>query len=419
MAVMKGKLLALAWMMPPLVFPRSLQVSRTLKALGEMGWDTTVVTIVPEAEPLASVDHELARFYAGAYRKIIVETREEVEPSPWWIRVWRRINRVQDITVRNWKRRAGRILRAEIKAGQYDALITFAQPWVDHVVGVRIKRKYPAMPWIAHFSDPWVDSPYAHFATPEARDIAMRQEREIIELADTVIFVNQYTADLVMAKYPPAWRAKVHLVAHGFDDGLLPLVSQASRDNNCMKVVHTGNFYGHRSPEFILHAIRQLLVDADVRDHLRVDFIGHVEERFVAAASEMGLDGVVCFSGKADYLQSLAAAKNADLLLLVDAPAEKNVFLPSKIVDYFLLRRPILGITPASGPSANVLHDLGCPVVEPEDVTAISKALGEAFRRWQAGLQPQGMPMQENLEAFEIRQTTRDFERAVCAALKR
>jgi len=419
MDAMKGNVLALAWVMPPLVFPRSLQVSRTMKALGQAGWRSSVVTVLPEAEQFATQDEKLASYYAGCYRLITVDPREDVQPSPSWLRIMRKMHPCEDVKSDNWIRRAAAALRKEFKREKHDVLVTFAQPWNDHLAGLRIKRQFPSLPWVAHFSDPWVDSPYAHFTSDEHKRLACAQERSIIEAANAVIFVNRYTADLVMSKYPASWQAKVMLVPHGYDDGLLQLIPEKQVKAGVMRIVHTGNFYGARNPELILGAIAELIEGTDIRSRLQVEFVGNVDEQFSSAVSNMGLDEVVVFSGRTGYLESLSVARSADLLLLMDAPAERNVFLPSKIVDYFMLRKPILGITPATGASAEVLRKLGCPVVPPDDKAAIVNALRVAFANWSKGQLSGSLPDASEVMAFDIHQTTLAFEHAIETAIGR
>jgi hypothetical protein len=38
-------------------------------------------------------------------------------------------------------------------------MVPFGNPMTDHLVGLSLSRKY-RIPWIARFSDPWVDNPY-------------------------------------------------------------------------------------------------------------------------------------------------------------------------------------------------------------------------------------------------------------------
>ena len=420
MAGLKGRLLVLSWAMPPLVFPRSLQISRLLKALGDLGWQSIVVTLLPDAEPSALQDPELARLYAGRYGLRTIDSREAIVPSPLWLRLWRRIRQLDDVTMDNWRRRAERALRDELARNQYDALVTFAQPWVDHLVGLRTKRRYPSLPWVAHFSDPWVDSPYLRFTSEQEERLARRQERQVIETADAVVFVTQQTADLVMAKYPASWRSKSSVVGHGYDNDLLRLVEPSALTSGKFRVVHTGSLYGRRGPRVVLSAFADIVSDAAIRDQMEVEFIGYVGPEFISSTTDHGLADFVRFHGKKQYIESLQAAADADLLLLIDAPAELSVFLPSKLVDYVMLRRPILGITPPAGASAEVLGKLGCLVVPPDDVQAVAAALRAAFVRWKAGEAAAPAPDPRAAEACEIHRVAigfaRTLERAISAA---
>ena len=44
------RLLAISWEMPPLSGPRAVQVTRTLTALGELGWHSRVICFGPTSE---------------------------------------------------------------------------------------------------------------------------------------------------------------------------------------------------------------------------------------------------------------------------------------------------------------------------------------------------------------------------------
>src|SRR5919202_1568394 len=76
-----------------------------------------------------------------------------------------------------------------------DAVVTFSQPTTDHLVGLELKKIWRA-PWVAHFSDPWVDNPY--YATDAAtRDFNLAAERAVCEVADRLVFTSEETVDLV------------------------------------------------------------------------------------------------------------------------------------------------------------------------------------------------------------------------------
>lgn len=406
---MTGRLLALSYTMPPLVLPRSLQVSRLLKALDAQGWKSTVVTVLPDAEPDVLQDHVLERLYAAKYRARTIEPRETAIPSPFWLRLVRRIRGIEEFSADNWTRRAGSALRSELAREHYDVIITFAQPWIDHLVGLRVKRRYQTIPWVAHFSDPWVDSPYLHFENEEQEREARKAERQVIEVADSVVFVTKETAELVMTKYPTSWRSKVAVVPHGYDEDILGLLGNSRARSEKFRIVHTGSFYGNRGPQAVLQALTDLARDAEIRRHLSVEFVGYVGPESVPSITDHGLDDIVTFHGKRRYVESLQFAADADLLLLIDAPAERSVFLPSKIVDYLMLRRPILGITPTAGASAEFLRRLGCSVVPPDNVQAIAASLRNALERWKKGAIASPIPEPAVAKMSDIRYVAAGF----------
>lgn len=412
---MSRHLLALGWVMPPLVFPRSLQISRTLNALAERDWATTVIAIPPDAEPFASQDPRLAEFYDGSYELLYVEPREEVARSPLWLRLQRKILRTKNVRDDNWIRRATRFLNKRIEAQMPDAFVSFAQPWINHVAARQIKRRYPHLPWVAHFSDPWVDSPYFDPTTDAERDAAVRQERSIIAAADAVIFTTRETEDIVMTKYPDEWADKVRVVGHGYDSELLGLIQPRPR-SEIFTITHTGNLYEKREPFALLRALAALRAEV-TSPALQVQFVGHATQAMRDMVAQLELGDIVSLAPNVPFLDSLAIAQSADLLLVIDAPAEHSVFLPSKIVDYLALRRPILALTPPAGASARVLGGLGFPTADPVDEAGILAMLREALRRWQAGQSATTVPPAGALRRYDIRDVVADFEEAITYAM--
>ncbi len=232
-----------------------------------------------------------------------------------------------------------------------------------------------------------------------------------------MVFVTAQTADLVMAKYPSAWRRKVHVVPHGFDRDLLPQAPALVNSGGPLLLVYTGNIYaGRRDPECLFEALALLGGGARLEGRLGVAFYGNAPVETVALRDRMDLDRIVTFHGNVGYLDSLRLAGGADLLLLIDAKTDVNVFLPSKIVDYLMLRRPILGLTPAKGASAAVLKRTGNFVAPPDDAPAVAELLARLLERHEAS-EPLNSGHSTACDRFDIRETTRAFEAALTAAI--
>src|SRR5919197_138132 len=202
------RVLAVSWEMPPMYGPRATQVSRVLAELPALGWSPTTICLAPRR----GGPHWFNG--AGAEPPSLVELVRVPSPEEWTpLRAaWRVVPRLSDYPDRSrvWVPRATRAAVREADRRGVSGVITFAQPWSDHLVGLRVRR-LTRLPWVAHFSDPWADSPYA---TAHQRSIWRRMEADVVREASALVFVTPETADLTMAKYPGEWRKKVSVVPH-------------------------------------------------------------------------------------------------------------------------------------------------------------------------------------------------------------
>jgi glycosyltransferase involved in cell wall biosynthesis len=399
-----SRLIAVSWEMPPMHGPRASQVAATLAELAVRGWQPSVVCLDPKRggphwpdgaaqEPPAGVD------------MIRVPSLEDSLP-------WRAASRLAPIVrrfpddKRLWSLRAARAVADALKRQTFAGMITFAQPWSDHLAGLRV-RLHHRLPWVAHFSDPWIDSPYLRGPAWLER-IWRRMESDVIAQADAVVFVTEETADLVMRKYPDAWRRKVCVVPHGFDPRTAADGSSGARRAGPLRIVYTGRFYrGVRTPSALFAALAALNRVEPLAGQLEVVCIGpHVLE-YQSEVASLGIAPIVRLEGRRPKRDADLAAADADVLLVIDACTDgPSVFLPSKLVDYLPFGKPLLGLTPAQGATARLLDRLGCMHVPPGDVAAISSAVASLLAQWRARALQVSDTFHAVAAEFDIRRTT-------------
>lgn len=400
------RLLAVSWEMPPMYGPRAAQVAATLAELGARGWRSTVVCLDPRRGGPHWPDGVAAPPLEG------VQLRRVASPEEWL--AWRVAARVAPILRQFpdnqwvWTARAVAAARRALSEQPHDGLITFAQPWSDHLIGLRARRG-ARMPWVAHFSDPWVDSPYARGPRWQQR-MWRRMERDVIGEADALVFVSAETADLVMRKYPDEWRRKVAVVPHGFVP--FPAPAGALRRPGPMRLVYTGRFYsGVRTPSALLRALASLNRRQPLAGTIEVVFMGPFMEAYQRDARSFGLEPFVRFESRRPRREAERLAADADVLLVIDAPSDgPSVFLSSKLVDYLAFRKPILGLTPSAGTTARLLARLGSPIVSPDDEEAIASSLLSLIDRWRGGALTVSPAFDAVAAEFDIRRTTADLD---------
>lgn len=282
---------------------------------------------------------------------------------------------------------------------RFDLMITFGAPMSDHLIGLKLKRRFD-VPWIAHFSDPWVDNPFTA-ADPLTNAINRSLEREVLQTADRVVFTSQETIDLVFKKYPEGWRTKARILPHAFDNRLF---AGAKRDAAAITIRYLGDFYGPRTPKPLYEAIRQLLEsDPSLLDNVRFELIGNLGLQTDHSGAVEGIPpGMVTIKAPVGYLESLALMRASDGLLVIDAPAAQSVFLPSKLIDYIGSERPIFGISPP-GTATKLIAELGGWIADPAESASVRDQLAafiQFLRQVRAGSASWGVTEVRN--RFEI-----------------
>ncbi len=270
------RLLALSFYYPPANNPRAVQVARLLRHVGM----STSLICADYDQPNERMDHLQI---SPAFE--FLETCLRVPYSETW---WQKIsfNLAQRFDHLPMDKRPDRfvswkpaVLKAVAgllrNAHKPNALVTFGSPMSDHVIGLELKRRF-GLPWLAHFSDPWVDNIFKDFNWL-TRNINLSLEREVVESADRLIFTSSETVDLVLAKYPAALKSKARVLPHAFE----PSSYQANITEPDSRIVirYIGDMYGHRTPEPLFAALKGILASQPrLLDDVSFEFVGSMHD---------------------------------------------------------------------------------------------------------------------------------------------
>ncbi len=384
------KALAVSFWYPPKVEPRAIQVSRLLKHL-----NVSAILVCAsdddnnggeDAVGLGDSESFLDRTIrvpakSSGWRTFIDRVAGRVHAPVW--------GRTPD-TLGSWKRPTLAAVNKVIGAAyRPDVMITFSYPLVDSLIGLELKRQH-GFPWLAHFSDPWIDNPFRN-DDPLTRAMNSALEKKVITNADRIVFTSEETADLVTKKYDQSIRAKTRVVPHGYEPSLFQHSLSAKRDSILIRYV--GDLYLNRTPRPLFAALRELMnTDADLLRNVCFEIVGGIHRLDL---NTMGLSALppelISLRGRVGYFESLRLMSEADGLMVIDAPAEKSVFLPSKLIEYVGSGRPIIGLTP-SGAAANLIRRLGGWVAAPDDVSDITRAMREFLSHLNEAVEDPAVP---------------------------
>ena len=119
--------------------------------------------------------------------------------------------------------------------------------------------------------------------------------------------------------------------------------------------------------------------------------------------------GLITIKPPVSYQESCSLSAAADGLLMIDAPAARSVFLPSKLIEYVGAGRPILGLTPP-GAAANLIRELGGWVADPTDDNAMKQTVTSFLSYLNKPEQPEIWGKAEVRRQYEAPVVSKTFE---------
>ena len=367
--------LFISYHFPPALTSESLRALKTVKYLPRWGWELVVLTVVRK-----SIAREDSSLLSELPRKTPI------------YRVYSFKNRVSNFALK----KMGRLLRWSclpsyeiewlpfavlkgkkvLKKETIEVIVSRSVPFASHLVALKLKS-LSGVPWVADFSDPWSQNPYLE----RVRALDESLERKVVFAADRIIFTNRFAKKLFLNKYKNIKEEKVIVIPNQYDPEDFAKQEKVTA-SKVFTIVHTGSFYGIRSPETFLKALRMLKDQEGFGEKIKVKLIGTVNDKVRCLISKYRLEDVVEAIDAIPHKNVLHHLHTADILLLIDAPTDgPSPFLPLKLVEYIRVGKPILAITPLDGASADVVRSTETGIIiSPNDIDGIKDGIKNFYR---------------------------------------
>jgi len=255
---------------------------------------------------------------------------------------------------RGWNSYAFRKACELIRSQNITHIITTSPPHSTQLIGLRLKRRFPHIKWVADMRDPWTDIYYYDLFKPSlpARIVDSRMEKNVLTKADSIITVGQTLASLLAEKGENI-AGKIHVLPNGFDEedfeGIKPILPDT----------FTVTYVGTLSPSYpvkgFLQAIRELQA---VGQPVSIRFVGTVSEpvRELLPEGEKSIE----FIPYCEHPAAIRHMMETSLLLLIipEHPSNRSI-LTGKIFEYLATEKPILLLGPKDGDAAQLLEKCG------------------------------------------------------------
>jgi hypothetical protein len=244
----------------------------------------------------------------------------------------------------------------------FDAMISISPSMASHCTAYRIKKRFPAIRWLAKFQDPFIDNPFRRsHGWLEKYERAL--ERNVFHTADWISANTNTVYDIWQSRYP---EIADHFVVTwgGYDpDEVIKPLPQPEHPGLLLR--HVGTIYPGRRPDKLFESLDRLTQNGDLRPRsMTLELIGLSN---LAGFNQPGaIDRLIAGgwlrvgSAYIPRAEALRAAEEADALLLLDiAPGNAKLQVPAKLFDYIRIGRPILAFTAAGSPVEYILSRSG------------------------------------------------------------
>lgn len=284
-----------------------------------------------------------------------------------------------------WVRPSVRFLKKFIEEENIEHIITTGPPHSMHLIGLRLKKKFPHLQWIVDFRDPWSEwDLWDSLKTGQnARKKHRALESEVLTKSDLAVSISKFHVDRLIA----LGAKRCELVANGFDPRDFDHVPRQTTEKFVIR--HLGSIDELRDPRPFMQAMSELISEKKI-DGLKIsiEFIGPVNESFKSFVQENDhLKNITLFKPAVPHSQVVQLYRSSSLLLLILAHTDIAAGnTPGKMYEYMASGTPILGIGPEDGDAAEILNDTQCgKIIDRSKKDAMKEMIHEHYDGYIAG----------------------------------
>ena len=257
---------------------------------------------------------------------------------------------------RGWNKYAFQKACELIESEGIQNIITTSPPHSTQLIGLKLKKKYPDINWIADLRDPWTNIYYysQFYPTFISKWIDRKYEETVLRKTDKIITVGFSLKKLFLSKVKGI-ESKTEVITNGYDED--DFSGFFSSDPPVFTITYVGTLSVIYPVDGFLKAL-QLLKEKNNEFILR--FIGSVaqsqKELIQSVTSDLNQEFI-------PYVGHSAAVKfmlNSSVLLLIIPNHQSNKsIITGKIFEYIASGKPIICLGPSDGDAAEMIRTGG------------------------------------------------------------
>lgn len=277
--------------------------------------------------------------------------------------------------------------RAAVKkslTSDYGVVYSSSIPSFTHWAAYCVKKKNPNIKWVASFSDPLYKSPYKYDKeTIKEYPLIVKigffvyiwiymnswYEKIAMRYADKIVYICEEQRDFMISHYKNGEELKEKSIVSPLNyindwDIYSKLLKENDKvRNEKLTISHFGRVYGLRKIDLFLLALKELKNDnPKLSKQIIFKQYGEFIPRYMKMIQEYDISDLFEFHDKIPYDEVMRLMKESDMLALFDTILPENEiqpYLPSKTLEYILLKKDLFILTTKNSPTTRIFESLG------------------------------------------------------------
>jgi len=371
-----NKVLILTYYWPPSGGAGVQRWLKFAKYLPDFGWEPIIVTIDPAYAAYPVIDESLAAEFSSSvkvyktpavdYFSIYKKDKTKIPTAGFASSIDNSlIGKIQRFIRGNffipdprkgWNKFAFKKACEIIEAEGIKHVITTSPPHSTQLIGLKIKKKYPGIKWVADLRDPWTDIYYydQFYPTFISKRIDLGFEKNVLRNADRIITIGSSLKKIFSSKVSEI-TGKIDVITNGYDDDDFNNVKPSTPD------IFTISYTGTLSDTYPINGFLDALRNFNPRDNpLILRFIGTVSLKQKELILSKTKDLNVEFISYVDHSTAVKYMLETSVLLLIipDHQSSRSI-ITGKIFEYIASKKPVICLGPPDGDAAEILKETG------------------------------------------------------------
>ncbi|MEJ8590764.1 glycosyl transferase family 1 [Riemerella anatipestifer] len=279
-----------------------------------------------------------------------------------------------------WVNPSVKFLKKYLEEHHFDALVTTGPPHSLHLIGLKLKKEFPKLKWIADFRDPWTEiSYYKHLKLSKIADRKHRElEQKVFNHADITLATSYTDAENFIKK-----GANAVCITNGYDSEALNTTERKPKTKFTLSYI--GVLEQLRNPEILWETLNELISEfTDFKADFELKLVGRIDAKISESWEHTPLKNHINDLGYLPHHKAVEEMHHSTLLLITNFPQESSKgIIPGKIFEYLASRNTIISFGPAQADVEKILEETQTGKhFSYQDKTSLKQYLLQQYQLW-------------------------------------